>query len=76
VLSRTTESGYAGYRKSSRENPASSEQSEWDVPATAAISNEFHALLVTTGKDYCKPNPRCSPCPLDRLPHTIDIECE
>jgi len=38
-----------------------------------ALFNEFHALLVMTGKDYCKPNPRCSPCPLDRLPHTADI---
>jgi endonuclease-3 related protein len=38
----------------------------------AALFNEFHALLVMTGKDYCKPNPRCSSCPLDRLPHTTD----
>jgi endonuclease-3 related protein len=40
----------------------------------AALFNEFHALLVMTGKDYCKPKPRCSPCPLDRLPHTPDVE--
>jgi endonuclease-3 related protein len=27
--------------------------------------NEFHALIVATGKDYCRPqNPRCSECPL------------
>lgn len=38
-----------------------------------ALFNEFHALLVMTGKDYCKPNPRCSPCPLDTLPHTVDV---
>ncbi|MBN1506487.1 MAG: endonuclease III domain-containing protein [Sedimentisphaerales bacterium] len=38
----------------------------------AALFNEFHALLVMTGKDYCKPNPRCTPCPLDKLPHTTD----
>jgi endonuclease-3 related protein len=37
-----------------------------------ALFNEFHALLVMTGKDYCKPHSRCSPCPLDRLPHTSD----
>jgi len=37
-----------------------------------ALFNEFHALLVMTGKDYCKPTPRCSRCPLDRLPHTSD----
>ncbi len=37
-----------------------------------ALFNEFHALLVMTGKDYCKPHPQCPPCPLDRLPHTTD----
>jgi endonuclease-3 related protein len=42
----------------------------------AALFNEFHALLVMTGKDYCKPNPRCSPCPLDRLPHTANLTCD
>ncbi len=42
----------------------------------AALFNEFHALLVMTGKDYCKPHPKCSPCPLDRLSHTTDIEYE
>jgi endonuclease-3 related protein len=41
-----------------------------------ALFNEFHALLVMTGKDYCKPTPRCPPCPLDPLPHTVDIECD
>jgi endonuclease-3 related protein len=38
-----------------------------------ALFNEFHALLVHAGKDYCKPTPRCRPCPLDRLPHRIDL---
>jgi endonuclease-3 related protein len=40
-----------------------------------ALYNEFHALLVMTGKDYCKPTPRCGACPLNPLPHRIDIEC-
>jgi endonuclease-3 related protein len=40
-----------------------------------ALYNEFHALLVRAGKDHCKPTPRCSACPLDPLPHRIDIEC-
>lgn len=31
----------------------------------AEIFNEYHALLVLTGKDYCRPkNPRCGECPL------------
>ncbi len=41
----------------------------------AALFNEFHALLVMTGKDYCKPRPKCSGCPLESLPHRTDIEC-
>lgn len=27
--------------------------------------NEFHALLVNIGKDFCKPKPRCEKCPLN-----------
>jgi endonuclease-3 related protein len=41
----------------------------------AAFFNEFHALLVVAGKDYCKPRPKCEGCPLNPLPHRIDIEC-
>ncbi len=44
-----------------------------NIEPDVALFNEFHALLVMTGKDYCKPHPRCAPCPLDRLPHTADI---
>jgi endonuclease-3 related protein len=40
-----------------------------------ALFNELHALLVMVGKDYCKPTPRCSACPLNPLPHRIDVEC-
>lgn len=39
-----------------------------------ALFNEFHALLVMTGKDYCKPRPKCQACPLNALSHTIDFE--
>ncbi len=44
---------------------------EPDVP----LFNEFHALLVRAGKDYCKPRPKCEACPLAPLPHRIDVEC-
>ncbi|MGD0281307.1 MAG: endonuclease III domain-containing protein [Dissulfurispiraceae bacterium] len=30
------------------------------------LFNEYHALLVMVGKDYCKPKPRCENCPLSR----------
>jgi endonuclease III related protein len=41
-----------------------------DVP----LYNEFHALLVRTGYLYCKPKPKCEDCPLNKLPHSINIE--
>lgn len=40
-----------------------------------ALYNEFHALLVCIGKDFCKPKPKCAACPLNPLPHTIEIGC-
>src|SRR5690606_22071074 len=33
----------------------------------SAVFNEFHALLVNVGKDFCKPAPRCEECPLKGL---------
>ena len=34
----------------------------------ASLYNEFHALLVCTGKEYCrKSRPRCNDCPLQGL---------
>jgi endonuclease-3 related protein len=38
---------------------------ERSVPGDAPLYNEFHALIVRTGKEYCRTrNPRCSECPL------------
>jgi endonuclease-3 related protein len=38
------------------------------LPEDAALFNEFHALLVRLGKDYCrKAQPRCANCPLRKL---------
>jgi len=34
--------------------------------------NEFHALLVQAGKNFCKTKPPCEQCPLNSLPHTIN----
>ena len=31
------------------------------------LFNEFHALFVMVGKDYCKPKPKCESCPLFHL---------
>ena len=38
------------------------------LPQDAAMYNEFHAMLVRLGKDYCrKTGPRCPMCPLREL---------
>ena len=38
------------------------------------LFNEYHALLVKVGKLFCKPKAQCPGCPLERLPHKIEIE--
>lgn len=36
--------------------------------------NEYHALLVATGKNYCKPrNPKCETCPLNPFDHDASL---
>jgi len=41
---------------------------ESTLPADAALYNEYHALLVRVGKDYCKRTaPNCEACPLAEL---------
>lgn len=39
--------------------------------AIAEIYNEYHALIVMTGKMFCKKTPMCSGCPLEELNHLI-----
>lgn len=34
------------------------------LPANLQLYNEYHALLVALGKDFCRPRPRCGQCPL------------
>jgi len=47
---------------------------ESSLPADTQLFNEYHALLVRLGKEFCRPKTRCPGCPLEKLPHTIDIE--
>jgi endonuclease III related protein len=35
------------------------------LPEDPGLFNEFHALIVQTGKDYCRRAPRCKECPLE-----------
>ena len=37
---------------------------ESKLPRDAKLYNEFHALIVAVGKDFCRPKPRCEECPL------------
>jgi len=36
------------------------------LPHDIQLFNEFHALFVRVGKEFCKPTPRCERCPLFR----------
>jgi endonuclease-3 related protein len=41
---------------------------ERNLPSSTKLYNEFHALLVKTGKEYCKRNdPLCNTCPLGTM---------
>jgi len=37
------------------------------LPSDVDLFNEYHALLVMLGKHYCKPEPKCSVCPLENV---------
>ncbi|MFA5181259.1 MAG: endonuclease III domain-containing protein [Syntrophales bacterium] len=45
------------------------------LPHDAPLYNQYHALLVNTGKNYCRKKPRCQVCPLNKLnkPQVSDI---
>lgn len=47
---------------------------ESNLQQDVQLYNEYHALLVRAGKDFCKPKARCPGCPLEKLPHTLEIE--
>ncbi len=34
------------------------------LPHNASLFNQYHALLVYTGKTFCRKIPKCAPCPL------------
>jgi endonuclease-3 related protein len=45
-----------------------------NLPQDSQLFNEYHALLVRLGKEFCKPKPQCRLCPLEKLPHNFDSE--
>ncbi len=50
------------------EETSCAEAQQWvtdHLPEDVQLFNEFHALLVNVGKDFCSPRPKCSGCPLE-----------
>ena len=45
-----------------------------NLPEDVRLFNDYHALLVRLGKEFCKPKAQCLGCPLENLPHTLHIE--
>jgi len=39
------------------------------LPADVELFNDYHAQIVQTGKEYCRPAARCEGCPLSPFPH-------
>jgi endonuclease-3 related protein len=44
-----------------------------NLPADAELFNDYHAQVVALGKDYCRPRPVCTPCPLDRVCRKVGV---
>ncbi len=47
---------------------------ESNLVTDVKLFNEYHALLVRVGKEFCRPKTKCDRCPLERMPHCVDIE--
>jgi len=47
---------------------------EGNLENNVQLFNEFHALLVRVGKEFCKPKAKCQGCPLENLPHDLEPE--
>jgi endonuclease-3 related protein len=45
-----------------------------NLPQNCRIFNEYHALMVKVGKEFCRPAPKCSGCPLEGLSHNTARE--
>jgi len=43
------------------------------LPTETALFNEYHALLVAVGKEFCRATARCEGCPLETLPHDASL---
>jgi endonuclease-3 related protein len=37
------------------------------IKPVCTVYNEYHALIVSVGKEFCRPEPRCEGCPLNHI---------
>ncbi|MHC4125079.1 MAG: endonuclease III domain-containing protein [Planctomycetota bacterium] len=47
---------------------------ESNLPEDLQMFNEYHALLVRVGKEYCRPKVNCRGCPLEVLEHESETD--
>jgi endonuclease-3 related protein len=47
---------------------------ESNLPEDLQMFNEYHALLVRVGKEYCRPKANCRGCPLEVLEHESETD--
>jgi len=45
-----------------------------NLPDDVQLYNEYHALIVKAGKDFCKPKAKCDKCPLEGFAHTLETQ--
>ncbi len=45
---------------------------EDSLPADTRLFNEYHALIVRLGKEFCKKRAACKGCPLEPFPHIAE----
>ena len=45
------------------------------LPLDRPLFNEYHALIVRLGKDFCRPTPRCETCPLRAIRYSLRRRC-
>ena len=45
------------------------------IKQDVSIFNEYHALIVRLGKDFCKTKPRCEECPLREIRYSLTHRC-
>lgn len=46
------------------------------LPKRRKMFNEYHALIVRVGKEYCKPKARCEQCPLNDCHYSLSVRCK